>query len=77
MPNQEVHMSAFWVMIIFWLGVVLGFGVFALMQVARDAGDKAQFEMDALSQAFHTKRRDRRSAAPEIRRHLAELAATH
>ena len=59
-------MSAFWVMIIFWLGVVLGFGVFALMQVARDAGDKAQFEMDALSQAFHPKRRDRRSAAPEI-----------
>ena len=41
-------MNSFWVVMAFWMGGCLGFVLFALMQVSRDATDDRRREAEAM-----------------------------
>jgi hypothetical protein len=50
-------MIPFWVLMSFWIGVMTGFGVFALMQVSREGADKADREVLPMMSAGSPNRR--------------------
>ncbi|MEP7063243.1 MAG: hypothetical protein ABI881_12675 [Betaproteobacteria bacterium] len=50
-------MISFWVLMSFWIGVMMGFGIFALMQMSRESADKADREMLPLVSAASRERR--------------------